>query len=656
MPNYPHLLSEGKIGNLTIRNRVVMSPMDACLANTDGTPNDAIIAYYVERARGGVGLIINGLTRVDNDLGGVQSIHSLALTSDEAIPAFKKMTDAVHAAGAKMFCQLHHPGRETMSALNGNNLVVSASAQACGFCVQPTRALTVEEIHTVEKKMIDAAVRAKKAGYDGIELHCAHGYLLQQFLSPYTNHRTDEYGGSFENRLRMLAEIITGVKEACGRDYPVSVRLSADEFLKMVGNPKKGLELDITVPVSVELEKLGVDIINVSAALYETANCAIEPSSFPEGWRAYLIKAIKDAVSIPVMGVSIIRHPEFAEKLLAEGNQDFIVMGRTFLADPEWVKKIEEGREGEIRKCISCLHCFETYLGAIGSDNRIECALNPRTAHESIYGDLKRDGENRTVVIVGAGPGGMEAARVLALRGFKPVIFEKNSYAGGQLNFADKAPMKMRIEELIETMQTQLTALGVEIHFNHEVCAEEIRALNPYAVILSTGAAAFIPDSIPGIHADNICSYTDVLSGKISLTGKKVAVVGGGHSGLETAHLLATQGNEVSVVEMAGKLGPDMYTQNIMDLQLSLAAHNVKSYVNSKLLSVDGNVLHLQNIAQNKSLDLEADNIVIALGVHSVTDLAAELEGLNVQTIGDCVKPGKIGDATRAAYEAVSSL
>ena len=651
---YEKLFSEGRIGNVTLRNRVVMSPMDFILADLNGKPGDEAIAFYTARARGGVGLIINGLTRVDDEYGRA-SLKSLALTTDENIPAFKKLTDAVHAEGAKMFCQLHHPGRETSCALNENRFNVSASAQACGLLCQTTRALTVDEIHVIEDKFVAAAVRAQKAGYDGVELHCAHGYLLQQFLSPYTNHRTDEYGGSRENRMRIVLEIIAGIHEQCGRDFPISVRISADEFLSLVGNPAPCLTPEETVPMCVAFEQAGVDVINVSCGLYETANTSIEPSSFPEGWRTYLIRAVRDAVSIPVMGVSVIRHPEFAEKLLEDGNQDFICMGRTFLADPEWVKKTQEGRECEIRKCISCLRCFESYMSGIGAGTKLQCALNPMMSHEAEYADLKQNGNGRTVVVVGAGPGGLEAARVLALRGFKPVVFEKNAYAGGQLNFADKAPMKTRITELIATMEAQLVALGVGVNYNHEVTDEEINALNPYAVIVATGSSPFAPASIPGIDGDNVYSYTDVLSGAVKPAGRRVALVGGGHSGLETAHFLCEKGYQVAVIEMQGAIGPDMYLQNQMDLSQSLAGYGTEIHTTCMLKSIEGNTLHLYNVGNLTSLDLTADSVVLAMGVRPV-EFPVEKLNCKVIKIGDAVTAGKIGNATADAFKAAYNL
>jgi 2,4-dienoyl-CoA reductase-like NADH-dependent reductase (Old Yellow Enzyme family)/thioredoxin reductase len=557
-----------------------------------------------------------------------------------------------------MFSQLHHPGRETLSVLNGKNLLISASNQACGFCAQPTREMTTDEVREMIEKFVSAAVRVQKSGYDGVELHCAHGYLLQQFLSPYTNHRTDEYGGSLENRMRMLSEIVTGIRERCGNDFPISVRLTADEFLDLVGNPAPCLKLEETTIVAKKLEELGVNVINVSCGLYETANTCVEPVSFPEGWRAYLIKAIKESVSIPVMGVTVIRNPEFAEGLLEDGNQDFISMGRSHLADPEWVKKTQEGRENEIRKCINCLHCFETYTAGTVSGEPVECALNPTTAHETCYDNLRKDGDDRAVAVVGAGPAGMEAARVLALRGFRPILFEANSYPGGQMNFADKPPMKERITALTKTMETQLKALNVEIHYDTRSTADALIELKPYAVIVATGGEAIVPGAIPGIHNQNVYINRDILSGKIVPEEKNLAVIGAGHAGLETADYLAARGYNIKVFEMANAIGPDMYIQNLIDMQLRLAANKVEFFPSHILLGIEENTIHTQNVESLQNEDFTMEGIVLSLGTKSVNSLLKELNGVieNIIAVGDAINPAKIGQATRSGYDAAYNL
>lgn len=657
--NYPMLLSPMKIGNVEIRNRSVMTAMGISLANLDGSASDEIIAYYAARAKGGCGLIINEITRVD-DATGVGEVRQLRVTDDKFIPSLKKMTDAVHAEGAKMFCQLHHPGRQTYDALNegGEDKVVSASDQPCGVCQQPTRAMTLEEVHGMVEKFIAGAVRAKAAGYDGVELHAAHGYLLEQFLSPYTNHREDEYGGSLENRMRIVDEIIDGIHQRCGKDYPISVRISVDECFELCSIPAKGLTLEETVTMCRHWEEKGIDVLNVTVGTYETMNTVVEPNSFKEGWRSHYVKAIKDAVSIPIMGNAVIRHPAFAEKLLAEGYQDFISMGRTWLAEPEWTKKIAEGRESELRKCISCLYCFETILTALGTGDPIKCALNPCTGHEFKYGALREDGDGRVVAVIGAGPAGLEAARVLALRKFRPIVFEAKARTGGQLNLASQPPAKERIGELVDSMTAQVKALGVEIRYNTPATAETIQALKPYAVVVATGGTPIVPKSVKGIDSAHVYTNEQVLSGEVKLENKKVVVVGARFNGLETAEYLAERGNTVNVIEMSPTIGEGIYFQVLLDLTGSLAKLGVPCLPNRELLEVQDGKVVVRNTETNEPVALDADAVVLSVGTKSVNGLAADLAGgdYKLVSIGDAAGIGRIGDATRTAYETCAAL
>lgn len=651
---YVNLLSPKNIGKIEIKNRVVMTAMGCSLANMDGTPSDEIIAYYAERAKGGVGLIITEITQIDDETG-VTELRQLSLAKDENVIAFKKLIDAVHKEGAKIFSQLQHPGRQTYTAFVKGEEVVSASDQACGLCQQPTRALTLEEVQAIIDKFIAAAIRAKTAGFDGVELHAAHGYLLQQFLSPYTNHRTDEYGGSFENRMRIVTEIIDGVREKCGEDYPISVRISVDECL---GIKAKGLELDETIKMCQILEAKGIDALSVTVGMYETINTVVEPNSFNEGWRSHLVKAVKEQVSIPVMGNAVIRHPEFAEKLLADGNQDFISMGRTFLADAEWVKKVEEGRQCEIRKCISCLYCFETVLGALATGDPLKCALNPRTGHEAKYGDIQKNGEDRKVAVIGAGVAGMEAAKVLAMRGFETIVYEAKDSVGGQLNIADKPPKKERITELIKSMESQLKALGVEIRLNTPATEEEIKKLNPYAIIIATGGAPIVPSSVEGIYGKNVCTNEELLSGKVDYRGKHIAVIGARNNGLETAEYLATRSNKVTVIEMLPKAGEGIYFQVLMDIMKSLNELDVKFKTSSQLVAVEDKAVKVKNVDTGEIEMIPVDAVVLSVGTKSVDDLSEKLkkEYSKVIAIGDAEKVGRIGDATRRGYEVACLL
>ena len=389
--DYSMLLSPMKIGNLEIKNRTVMTAAEFSMGQANGKPTEKLMDYYEERAKGGVGLIIPGICRV-NDMYATSSFTQLAMSHDYHIEPMREFVGRIHRHGAKLGIQLHHPGRQgyassvnslpmilplvekkpeimemlykatpTMMALEEKGIcqpVAAPSVCERSYHVpSPMRAMTKFEVKRTIQDFIDAAVRCKKAGVDLVELHAAHGYLIQQFLSPNTNHRKDEYGGSFDNRLRFISEIITGIKAACGKDYPLMVRLSADEMYDRIGKPGKGYDLEEGKRIAKRLEELGVDAINVSSACYDTYNYWLEPTSFEPGWRAYLAKAIKETVKIPVCAANFMRSPDQAERQLEEGVQDFIGSARTFICDPYWVKKTEEGRTNEIKRCIGCLNC-----------------------------------------------------------------------------------------------------------------------------------------------------------------------------------------------------------------------------------------------------------------------------------------------------------
>jgi 2,4-dienoyl-CoA reductase-like NADH-dependent reductase (Old Yellow Enzyme family)/thioredoxin reductase len=647
---YSKLFSPGKIGNLELKNRVVMTAMGTGFANADGTPSERIVKYYEERAKGGVGLIVTEVTRVNDDHGKAGD-GQLAVSRDEQIEPLRKFVDHIHQYGTKIFVQLHHPGRQNASAIIGGQPVVAPSAIPCGVMQQETRELTTKEVQSLVQDFINGAKRAKTAGVDGVELHGAHGYLINQFLSPYTNKRNDQYGGSFENRLRFLEEIIVGIRQECG-DYPLMVRLSVDEFLPMAGVAEKGIELDEGVKMVQALEKLGIDAIDVSSGIYETMNTIVEPTSYPQGWRTHLSKAVKAAVTIPVVAANVIRKPEFAEELLESGTIDFVGIGRGLLADPEWVKKVEEGRECDIRNCISCLHCFESIFAG-----ELECAVNPRMGRELLYDNLKQGAAGKTVAIIGAGPAGMESARVLALRGFKPVIFEKEAVVGGQLLLANKPPQKEKIDWLIEYLENQLKQLGVEIRLNTEATVEELKKLDPYAVFVATGADAFIP-GIPGADADHVFTTTDILNGSVKLQDKRIAVVGSGMTGLETAELLAEQGNNVTVFEMADVIGPGAYFQNLIDVTGKLMKLGVAMLPGHRLLEITEDKVIFEKLATKEVIEQAVDAVVLSLGVRPnrgmIDSLTANFE--NVKIIGDVNAPRKIAQAMKEGFAEAYNL
>jgi 2,4-dienoyl-CoA reductase-like NADH-dependent reductase (Old Yellow Enzyme family)/NADPH-dependent 2,4-dienoyl-CoA reductase/sulfur reductase-like enzyme/acetoacetate decarboxylase len=649
---YNKLFEKGKIGNMMTKNRLVMSPMGCGLANLDGTPSEDMIAFYEARAIGGAGIIIPEITRI-NDTHGAGLMRQLSVTKDRHIKPLSELAEAVHKHGSKLLIQLHHPGRETVSALIGGQPVVAPSPIPCKLVNQETRALTIDEIKQLILQFTQGAVRVKKAGGDGVELHAAHGYLLHQFLSPYTNKREDEYGGSFENRLRIIIEIIDGIRKECGPDFPIGVRLSVEEFLDKTGVTEEYIHIQDGIKIAVALEQAGIDFIDISCGLYETGMTCIEPISFPQGWRRDLLFAVKSHVKVPVIGVSVIREPAVAEKFLEEGVVDFISMGRSWNADEEWGKKVQEGREGELRKCISCLRCFESLNDYNAAGLPPECALNPRYARELKYGNLVRDTKGHTVVVVGGGPAGMCAAQTLALRGVKVTLLDRQSELGGTVNLAKKPPLKERMRWIAEYYGGEFQRLGVDVKLNTEATPAMILGYKPDAVILATGSTSIIPGRIPGIMGETVFTVESVLSGKAALKGKKVAVIGAGLTGLETAEYLCEEENQVTIIDMLDKPAPNANHTNVADVCGRLTKSGAEYLLKHSLKEIKPDQIVLERLEDHAEVKVSADAVVLSLGFRPDQSLVAELEaeGVEVKVIGSAIKDGTIAPAVRTGYE-----
>lgn len=650
---YEYMLSPLKVGSLTLRNRIIMGAMGSATANEDATVSECERAYYAERAKGGVGLIITEVTRV-NDKHGVMMPKQTSAADDKYIPGLRALADEVHFYDGAIFLQLHHPGRQGFCDLNGNEPMRTPSGVTSYITNQPCREMTNEEVKELVSDYIDAAERAKKAGIDGVELHCAHGYLLNQFLSPYTNKRTDEYGGSTLNRARVVKEIIEGIRERVGGDYPVIMRISVEEYLEetVFDIKEPGLHMEESLEIIKYLIPFGLDAINVSAGVYESQNKAWEPTSYPQGWKIPLAETVKKAIggAVPVFGVGTIRDPQYAEKILAEGRVDGVVVSRNMLADPDWVNKAAEGREKDIRRCISCLNCMETMQQSAFTGKSLQCAVNARTCMEWFYNDIRRNGAGRSVAVVGGGPSGCEAARILAERGFRVTLFEKGPRLGGQLNLADKPPHKEKIDWLIEWFEGQLEKLGVDVRLNTPANVEDIRAVSPLAVFVGTGSEAVVPRSIPGTDGENVCTSTDILSGRVKLSGKNVAVIGSGMTGLETSELLAAMGNKVTIIEMADSIGPDAGWQNKTDVTVKLDACGTVYMPGHKLIKINSDSVTVEPKG-GEQFDVPADHVVLSLGVRAQQETANELEkSFRVIRIGDTFKPGRIANAVGTAF------
>lgn len=699
---FPNLFEPWHIGNCEIPNRIALTPMLMEVAELDGTAGDRLIEYYTERARGGTGLIQTEVTRI-SDFTGTTGPRQLSVTTDRCIPGLKKLADSVHAEGSKIFVQLHHPGRQTYQLVvtawklsdfigrhwNGwwnifftltkymdffdmqffHNFYLRTVSASGGIpadlaCTpihesQKVRALTIPEIKHLEDQFAEGALRCKKAGIDGVQLHCANGYFLQQFISPYTNQRTDEYGGSVENRTRIVKNIIDKIHKLCGPDYPISARFTADEYYRNFGY-EQGYTLKDAVEIAKLLESYGVQFLDLSAGTYDTMNTWCEPTSYELGWRKDNAKAIKEAVSIPVGQTGMIRTPEQAEKLLADGYQDVIGLARPLLADPEWGKKASEGRSKEINRCIACLYCLESMMNnALAGGLPGQCAVNPRCCNETIYPKVpEKTGEGKNVVVIGAGPAGLMAARTCAQRGFHVTVLEKADKVGGQILLAAAPPQKRKIGWITEDYEYQCKLLGVDIRLNTEATVENVKALEPYAIFNATGGVPLTPH-IPGWDLPSVYTPDQILRGDVTLKGKKIAVIGSGMTGLETAEFLLDEGNDIAIVEMADELAPGTWCQHRWDVIPKLEAAKSEIYTGWKLIEMreDAVVLEDSRVKLRRKV-VPCDIVVMSLGVRpaGLDKEIKALAGFKCFDVGDAYKAGRIAAATHAAYKIAMAL
>lgn len=635
-----NLFSELKIGSMTMKNRTFMAPMSLGYGNPDGVPGEEQQAYWLARAKGGVGCIITDATSVDPNtpyLG-----NTLCFRDEGSIARYKEFTDKIHAYGARIIPQITHPGPESISSFFGVTPVSSSGYKNSMW--QDTRALEVEEIPAIVAQYANASYQAKQAGFDGIELHCAHAYmLLGSFLSPLRNTRTDEYGGSLMNRARLLLEVVDAIKAKCGREFPIILRMSGSEKVPGGNTVEDMMQL---VPV---LAEHGIDAFEISGGSQYEAPNKIMPSHGEEaGANVEEAVRIKSVTTVPVIVVGKINTPELAESLLEEGKVDGVVLGRVLLAEPEFVNKIRDERRDEIAPCAGCL------VGCVGEQNKrrpASCVINPFLGKETKLSVIPAE-TRKKVAVVGGGIGGMAAARMAALRGEDVTLFEKEEKLGGQILLAAMPPYKSSLLKWIQYLERELDRLGVNVERRHTVSAEEIRESSYDAVILANGSRPMAFE-----EGEHISTAHQILRGEAVVTEGNVLIVGGGMVGMETAEYLDSvkKGNlSLTIIEMKNTMGEGMGPGNLVPAMGRLKRMGVTMMTETKLVEVSGDTVRLETAGQEKEVS-GFTHIVFAVGSEPDTGLYEALKdcGKELYVVGDAKAAGQalqaVADGTAAA-------
>ena len=635
-----NLFSPCKIGNCEIPNRLVVPPMVVNMIRDNGKASEQFIKYHEEKAKGGWGLIITEDYRVNEHAGGYPYIGGL--WDESQIPSHKAFTDTIHKYDSKVFCQIYHAGRQANHNVNGGVQPVSCSPIPCPWNKEIPRALKIDEIQKIVKDFGRTAANVVKAGFDGVEIHAAHGYLIHQFLSPNSNKRIDEYGGGYENRSRFLREVMEAVRGAVGPDFPVQVRISAVEFAE------GGRTLFESHRIFEDIEKWGANSIHITYGMYGTRSSVGSVSSFYQshGWNVGLAAEVKTLVSIPVITVGRISDPVMAEEIIATGKADFVSMGRQSLTDPHYPEKVKNGKWEDIRQCIGCLQgcTASTYQGV-----PVYCLVNPELGHE-FETDYSKAAVSKKVFIAGGGVAGLEAARGAAIKGHDVQLFESSPELGGQFVSAAYPPFKGEFATYPAWLLRELRKYGVKIHLGAPLTKDIVLKERPDKVIIATGAKAVVPP-IPGVDLPNVVLAEDVLLGR-SDTGLNVLVAGGGMIGSETASYLATQCKaSVGIVEMRPDIGMDMEAGIRDNLKDVLYKFFVKIMTDTTVMAITEKGALLK--CGDRESFYPCDTVVLAVGTKSYAPLAAELEGVCETVIaGDAKEARKALQATREGFVA----
>ena len=656
--DYPHIFSPLTVKNMTIKNRIVMMPMGTNYGEQNGEMSFLHINYYEQRAKGGTGLIIVENASIDSPQGS-NGTTQLRIDHDNYLPRLFKFCENIHRYGTKIAIQINHAGASAVSS-RINMQPVSASDVPSKEGGEIPRPLSKEEILHIVKKYGEAAKRAQTAGFDAVEIHAGHSYLISQFLSPITNKRTDEFGGSVENRTRFCRMVIDEVRKQVGPFFPIMLRLSADDLME------GGNTLDDTLKYLDYLQE-EVDIFDVSCGLNGSIQYQIDANYLPDGWRSYMAKAVKEKFNKPCISMGNIRDPKVAERILADGDADLIGMGRGLIADPAWVNKVATGHECDLRKCISCnVGCAGNRIGV---NRPIRCTVNPSVLEGDVYKKLHVN-KNCNVVVIGGGTAGLEAACTAAEVGCNTFLLEKGNELGGLASLISRIPAKNRLADFPHYLMHRAEQLeNLYIFKNTEGTPENIRKFHPNIIVSSTGSAPLLPP-ITGLkdRIDNENYNIYSILGMIShindfpkdLEGKKVVVVGGGAVGLDVVEFFADRNADISIVEMMDQIGRDLDPVSKNDTKTMMKKHNVHQLTKTALLEVKDSSFLVKGDGEPYELPFEYG--FVCLGMRAQGQLYQNLteefssEDVEIMNIGDSQRARRIIDGTQEGRNILTIL
>lgn len=660
MAEFQYLFSPIRIGKIVVKNRICNPPHATIFADENFLPSERQVYYYAERAKGGAGLIVIG--------GSVVLRNSLArtgfnLVSDErSIPMYKKIVDAVHAHGATIMSQLSHHGRQTTNIFS-RLPAISPSPIPCILYRETPKEMEKEDMEEVILGFVQGARNVQQAGFDGVEIYAAHGYLLSQFLSPHSNKREDEYGGSLEKRIRFPLEVIDAVRKEVGKDFVVGLRMNGDDFTT------GGLTLQDTKIIAKKFaETKKIDFISVSGTTYNAITLLAADMNFPLGVFVHLAAGIKEVVDLPVVCVNRINDPIQAEKILTDGQADMIGMCRALICDPELPNKAKEGRLNDIRYCIACNQ------GCIGRENRnapMSCTYNVAVGGEKELGigTLKPATKRKKVMVVGGGPAGMEAARIAAERGHAVSLYEKSSELGGQINILTRVESRKEFQNVVRYLRGQLEKLGVRVNLGIEVSSEVVLSAKPDSVVVATGStplcSGFTParpdrESLPGVEQENVLTVWDVLLERKEV-GEKVLLIDEEFDfrSTSTAEFLALKGKKVEILTRLPYVGAEINIASFIPQMQRLRKNGVIFTPLTGVQEIRENTVIVYDIFTNEERKIGGvDTVVLSMGNKPNYDLYKQIKGRvkELYAVGDCIAPRKVIDAVYEGHRVAREL